>query len=94
MPFRLGNGKAQRHDIKERRIAAVNTPTAIVVTKGEAQLVAADRQGTAADQRCIRATVVIGNGSNDTVRLLACEFVKLDPDPDSRMAGMCVEDMG
>src|SRR6185437_54323 len=75
MPFWLGNGKAQRHNVEEGRIAAVNTPTTVVVTKGEAQFVATDRQGTATDQRCIGAAVVVGDGSNDTVRLLACEFV-------------------
>src|SRR6185437_9656298 len=94
MPFRLGNGKAQRHDIEEGRIAAVNTPTAVVVTKGKAQFIATDRQGTAADQRCIGATIVVGDGSNDAMCLLAGELVKLDPDPDGRMAGMRIENMG
>ena len=44
MPLRLGDGKAQRHDIEEGRIAAVDTPAAKMVAHGEAQFVAPDRQ--------------------------------------------------
>src|SRR3977135_2411779 len=57
MPLRLGDGKAQRHDIEEGRIAAVDTPAAKVVAHVKAQFIAPDRQRASADQRLVGAAV-------------------------------------
>ena len=88
MPFRLGNGKAQRHDIEERRVAGFDTPAAKVVAHGEAQFIAPDRQGTTADQRLVGAAVGIRYSRFNTMSLFARELVQLDGNPDSRTAGM------
>jgi hypothetical protein len=40
VPFRLGDRKAQRDDVEERRITGFDTPPAKMVTDREAQLVA------------------------------------------------------
>src|SRR5215468_2391629 len=94
MPLRLRDGKAQRHDIEERRIAGRNTPAAKVVADGEAQFVASDRQRPAADQRLVGAAVGIRYSRLYIVGLFAGELVELDRDANRRSAGMGIEHMG
>src|ERR1700722_7376101 len=94
MPFRLGNGKAQRDDIEEGRIAALDTPAAKVVAHGKAQFVAPDRQGTPADQRLVGAAIGIRYSRFLTMGGFARELVELDGDADSRTAGMGIQDVG
>src|SRR5580704_10013525 len=84
MPFRLGNGKAQRHDIEEGRIAAVDTPAAKVVAHGKAQFVAPDRQRTSTDQRLVGAAVGIRYSRFNTMGFFARELVQFDGDADGR----------
>src|ERR1700760_1921844 len=74
MPLRLGNGKAQRHDIEERRIAAFDTPAAKVVAHGKAQFVAPDRQWPAADQRLVGAAVGVRYSRFNTMANFAGEL--------------------
>ena len=94
MPLRLRNGKAQRHDVEERRIAALDTPAAKMVADGEAQFVAPDRQGPAADQRLIGAAVGVRYSRLNIMGFFTGELVELDRDADGRTAGMGIEHMG
>src|SRR5436190_11336017 len=94
MPLRLGDGKAQRHDIEEGRIANRDTPAAKVVADGEAQFVAPDRQRPAADQWLVGAAVGIRYSRLNIMSFFADELVELDGDADGRTAGMGVENMG
>src|SRR4030095_12897795 len=77
MPLRLGDGKAQRHDIEEWRIAARDPPAAKVVADGEAQFVAPDRQGPAANQGLVGAAVGIRYSRLNIVGFFAGELVRL-----------------
>src|SRR5688572_9083388 len=94
MPLRLGDGKAQRHDIEEWRIAACDTPAAKVVADGEAQFVPPDRQRPAADQWLVGAAVGIRYSRLNIMSFFASELVELDRHADSRTTGMGVEHMG
>src|SRR4029434_5672566 len=94
MPLRLGDGKAQRHDIEEGRIAARDTPAAKVVADGETQLVAGDRQGQGADQRLVGAAVGIRYSRLNIMGFFTSELVELDGDADGRTARVGVEHMG
>src|SRR5215472_6245129 len=93
MPLRLGNGKAQRHDVEERRIAGRDTPAAKVVADGEAQFVAADRQRATTDQRLVGAAVGVRYSRLNTVRFLPGKLVELDGNAHRRPTGVGVEHM-
>ena len=88
MPLRLGNGKAQRHDIEKRWVALRNAPAAEVVTDRKLQLVAADRQRPSADQGRVGAAIGIGDGRRNQMMLPAGQLVELDRDADGRSAAM------
>src|SRR6266545_4860124 len=94
MPLRLGDGKAQRHDIEEGRIAARDTPAAKVVADGEAQFVAPDRQGPAADQGLVGAAVGVRYSRLNIMGFFSRKLVELDGDADGRTAGVGVEHVG
>src|SRR5215216_3914845 len=94
MPLRLGDGKAQRHDVEEGRIAARDTPAAKVVADGEAQLVAPDRQRPAGDQWLVGAAVGIRYSRLNIMSFFSGELVELDRHADRRAAGMGVEHVG
>src|SRR5258708_103654 len=94
MPLRLGNGKAQRHDIEKRWIAALDTPAAKVVAQRKTQFIAADGQWSVGDQRLVGAAVGIRYSRFNTMSLFARELVQLNGNPDSRTAGMGIQHMG
>src|SRR6185369_7009905 len=94
MPLRLGDGKAQRHDVEEGRIAYRDTPAAKVVADGEPQFVTPDRQRPTADQWLVGAAVSIRYSRLNIMSFFAGELVELDGDTDRRAAGMGVEHMG
>src|SRR5471032_1933969 len=75
MPLRLGNGKAQRHDVQEGRRPAFDSPAAIMVPDRKAQFVAPDRQRPVADQRPVRATVGVRYRCSYPVIALTRQFV-------------------
>src|SRR5581483_10570348 len=94
MPLRLGDGKAQRHDVEKRRVANRDTPAAKVVADGKAQLVAPDRQRPAADQWLVGAAVGVRYSRLNIMGFFASELVELDRHADRRAAGMGIEHMG
>src|SRR5882672_10336828 len=94
MPLRLGDGKAQRHDIEEWWIATRDTPAAKVVADGKTQFITSNRQGLPADQRLIGAAVGIRYSRLNTMGFFAGELIEPDGDADGRTAGVRVEHMG
>ena len=93
--FGLANCELQRDHIQERRIRRRHAPSGEIWSDPEAELVAADGQRPAPDQRLVGASILIRDrmGNHPTLAALR-EFDKFNCDARRGPAGVVVEYMG
>jgi hypothetical protein len=68
MALRLGDGKADRHDIEERRLGERDMPASIIIRDRKQDFVLADRNRPPGNQRRVGAPVGIGLDAERSIR--------------------------